>query len=155
MSPSGSDDQSEGSGPERLICSGCGLRVWLEPRGERTCRECGAVLRRFGPLESLVDRFFAPPDQVDSPAYRRHVQLVEALWTRDNRGREYYDILRPRVSYSRFERAVTELICRGLAEGWAELRLPKGPVPDEAAYELAFVDLDRFVGEMTRLFERR
>lgn len=155
MSTSPSDVRSEGGGPERLICNGCGLRVWLEPGGERSCRECGEVLRRFGPLESLVDRFFAPPDQVDSPAYRRHVQLVEALWTRDNRGREYYDILKPRMSYSRFERAVTELICRGLAEGWAELRLPRAPIPDDDAYELAFVDLERFVGEMTRLFERR
>ena len=141
--------------PERLICSGCGRRVWIEPGAERACVECGDVLRRFGPLESLVDRYFAPPDQVDAPAYRRHVQLVEALWNRDNRGREYYDILRPRMSYGRFERAVTELICQGLAEGWAELRLPKAPVPDDDAYELAFVDMQRFVDEMTRRFERR
>jgi hypothetical protein len=141
--------------PERLICNACGFRVWLEPGDERVCRECGGPLRHFGPLEGLVDRFFAPPDQVDSQLYRRHVQMVEALWTRENRGREYYEILRPRMSYSRFERVVTELVCRGLEEGWAELHMPRAPVPDDDAYALVFPEPDRFVSEMTRLFERR
>ena len=141
--------------PERLICHSCGLRVWLEPGQERTCRECGGRLRHFGPLEGLVDRFFAPPDQVDSELYRRHVQMVQALWTRDNRGREYYDILKPKLSYGRFEKIVTDLICRGLEEGWVELHLPRAPVPDDNAYKLVFADPDRFAMEMTALFERR
>jgi hypothetical protein len=138
---------------ERFICHSCGQRAWVDAGQERTCAECGGYLRHFGPLEGLVDRFFAPADQVDSQLYRRHIQMIEALWTRDNRGREYYDILRPRLSYSRFEKMVTELICRGLEEGWAELRLPRAPIPDDDAYCLTFVDTDRFVAEMTRLFE--
>jgi hypothetical protein len=139
--------------PERLICHGCGLRVWLEPDEARVCRECGGYLRHFGPLEGLVDRFFAPPDHVDSVLYRRHLQMVEALWTQDNRGREYYEILRPKLSYSRFEKMVTELVCRGLYQGWAELLIPRSPVPDDAAYRLVFNDPDRFADEMAALFE--
>jgi hypothetical protein len=144
-----------GSGPERLICHTCGQRVWLSPGEDRTCAECGGYLRHFGPLEGLVDRFFAPADQVDSQLYRRHLQMIQALWTQDNRGREYFEIIRPRVSYGRFEKIVTELICRGLDEGWAELILPRAPIPDDSAYHLVFKDPDRFVDEMTRLFEPR
>jgi hypothetical protein len=79
--------------------------------------------------------------------------MVEALWTKDNRGREYFDILKPKMSYGRFEKLVTELVCRGLREGWAELHIPPAPVPTDDAYELT-IDPDRFVAEMTALFER-
>lgn len=117
------------------------------------CAECGGRLRRFGPLEGLVDRLFGPPDQIDSELYRRHLQMVELLWTQDNRGRQYYDILKPRIGYGRFVKLVTELVCRGLDEGWAELVLPPNPVPDDRAYKLVFPDPDRFAQEMARLFQ--
>lgn len=139
----------------RLICASCGQRFWLPAGGERVCAECGGYLRHFGPLEGLVDRFFAPPDQIDSQLHRRHLQMVELLWTQDNRGREYYDIIRPKMAYGRFVKVVTELVCRGLEEGWAELVLPPAPVPDDRAYKLVFSDPDRFAAEMTKLFEKR
>lgn len=143
---------SEYPAPERLICNDCGQRFWVERGGERICVECGGRLRHFGPLEGLLDRFFAPPELIDSQLYRRHLQMVELLLTRDDRAREFYDILRPKMSYSRFVKVVTELVCRGLHEGWAELELPPGPVPDDRAYNLVFRDPDRFVTELTRLF---
>jgi hypothetical protein len=143
------------SPPERLICHACGQRFWIQVGDERTCRECGGRLRHFGPLEGLVERFFAPDDLVDSRLYRYHLRMVEALWTRDNRGREYFEILRPRMSYGRFEKLVTELICEGLRDGWAELRVPPAPVPSDDAYELVFRDEARFVAEMTARFESR
>ena len=144
---------SSANEPERLICSECGQRAWIQPGVERSCAECGGYLRHFGPLEGLVERFFGPPDQVDSLLHHRHVQMVELLWTRDDRGREYYDIIRPKMGYGRFVKLVTELVCRGLEEGWAELILPRAPVPDDRAYKLVFPDPNRFVAEMTRLFE--
>jgi hypothetical protein len=149
-----SDSTATSSQPERLICHTCGQRVWLEAGRERACSECGGYLRHFGPLEGLVDRFFAPPDQVDSQLHHRHVQMIELLWTQDNRGHEYYDIIRPKISYGRFVKVVTDLVCRGLEEGWAELILPPTPIQDDRAYKLVFRDPDRFVHEMTRLFER-
>ena len=138
----------------RLICHACGQRFWLSADQERACPECGGYLRHFGPLEGLVDRFFGPGELVDSQLYKRHLQMIEALWTRDGKGREYYEILRPKLSYSRFEKQVTELVCRGLREGWAELKLPLAPVPDDAAYRLE-LDVDRFVAELTAHFEIR
>ena len=138
--------------PDRLICHACGQRVWLEPGTVRTCRECGGPLRPFGPLEGLVDRLFAPADQVDSQLYRRHLQMIEALWTRHGKGREYYDILKPRMSYSRFEKAVTDLLCRGAEEGWVRFVLPPAPTADESAYRLEFDDDERFVAELDALF---
>jgi hypothetical protein len=138
----------------RLICHTCGQRFWQPADQERVCPECGGYLRHFGPLEGLVDRFVAPGDQVDSQLYKRHLQMIEALWTRDGKGREYYEILRPKLSYSRFEKEVTELVCRGLREGWAELRLPRAPVPSDDAYSLE-LDVERFVAEMTALFDGR
>jgi hypothetical protein len=48
---------------------------------------------------------------------------------------------------------VTELVCRGLYQGWAELLIPRSPVPDDAAYRLVFNDPDRFADEMAALFE--
>src|SRR5947207_703010 len=66
---------------QRLICHSCGQRFWVEPGEPRRCAECGGFLRHFGPIEGLVDRFFAPGEQVDSVLYRRHLQMVEALWT--------------------------------------------------------------------------
>jgi hypothetical protein len=150
-----SDQPQYTTQPERLICHGCGQRFFLETGQERICTECGGYLRHFGPLEGLVDRFFGPGIQVDSLLYRRHRQMVELLWSADNRGREYYEILKPKVSYGRFERLVTDLVCRGLEEGWAELHLPPSPVPDDAAYRLHFPDPDRFASELAALFDGR
>lgn len=100
-----------------------------------------------------MDRFLAPPDMVDSRMYHRHMQLVELIWTAEDRGREYYEIIRPKgVSYSRFVKEVTALVCRGLEEGWLELRLPASPVPSDAAYGMIVHDTDRFVDEMAGLF---
>src|SRR5436305_3147610 len=149
------DPETSDSEPERLICSECGQRAWVQPGQARSCSECGGYLRHFGPVEGLVERFFGPPDQVDSLLHRRHVQMVELLWTQDNKGREYYDIIQPRVSYGRFVTLVTNLVCRGLEEGWAELVLPRAPIPDDQAYRLVFPDPNRFVEEMTRLFDSR
>lgn len=145
--------------PLRLICDACGQRTWSEPGQEYRCVECGGQLRRFGPLEGLWERLFAPPDMVDSRLYHRHLQLVELAWTADGRGREFFEILKPKgVSYSRFTRDVTQLVCRGLREGWVSLRLPPAPVPDDAAYGLEIHDMDRFVDGMAGLYtpgERR
>jgi hypothetical protein len=139
---------------ERLICAECGHRLWLAVEGPTPCPDCGGELRRMGPFESFVDRWFAPPDMHASDLHRRHMQLVELLWTVDGRGREWYEIVNPkRVSYSSFVKRVNPLICRGLEEGWIVAKLPRAPVPSDAAYGLEIKDTDRFVDELGRLFE--
>lgn len=137
----------------RVICSECGYRLWLDDGKAARCTECGGELRQMGPLEGFVDRWFAPPDMGSSDMYRRHLQLVELLWTANGRGREYYEIVNPkRVSYSAFVRRVNALVCRGLEEGWIEPSIPPAPVPSDDAYGLTIKDPDRFVEEMGRLF---
>jgi hypothetical protein len=107
----------------------------------------------MGPFEAWVDRWFAPPDMHASDMHRRHMQLVELLWTADDRGREWYDIVSPKkVSYSAFVKRVNPLICRGLEEGWIVARIPKAPVPSDSAYGLDVLEPERFVDELERLF---
>lgn len=139
--------------PLRVICANCGQRSWLGTADAPTCPECRGDLRQMGPFEAFVDRWFAPPDMLDSNMHRRHLQLVELLWTADNRGREWYEIVSPKkVSYSSFVKRVNALVCRGLQEGWIVSHIPIAPVPDDAAYSLTVADPDRFVDEMGRLF---
>jgi hypothetical protein len=140
--------------PLRVICSGCGQRSWLQDGEAPVCEECAGELRQMGPFEAFVDRWFAPPDMRASDMYRRHLQLVELLWTADGRGREFYEIVNPkRVSYSSFVKRVNALVCRGLEEGWIEANLPRAPIADDRAYGITIKDPDRFVDEMGRLFE--
>jgi hypothetical protein len=138
---------------ERLICAECGHRLWLAVDGPTPCPDCGGELRRMGPFEAWVDRWFAPPDMHASEMHRRHMQLVELLWTVDGRGREWYEIVNPkRVSYSSFVKRVNPLICRGLEEGWIVATIPPAPVPSDLAYGLEIKDPDRFADELGRLF---
>ena len=140
---------------ERAICDQCGARGWLEPGEIRVCSECGGPYRRMALLEGLVDRWFAPPAQHISEFYPRHLKLIELMWTAEGRGREMYEALQPqKVSYAQFVTRTTQLVVRGLAEGWIEADLPVAPTVDDEQYQLRFVDPDRWAEELTELFSR-
>ena len=137
----------------RAICNVCGARSWLEPGETRRCSECGGPYRRMALLEGLVDRFFAPPAQHVSEFYPRHLKLIELIWTADGRGRETYEALAlEKVSYTQFVRRATQVIVRGLAEGWIEVDLPAAPTMDDATYRMRFVDPERWADELTATF---
>ncbi|MFN0072636.1 MAG: hypothetical protein ACKVVP_14225 [Chloroflexota bacterium] len=121
---------------------------------EGVCSECGGSLRKPGRLERIVDGLLAPTEHV-SPAYHRHLQLVQELWTADGRDSELYAALRPRMSLSKFSSQVTDLVIRGIEEGWIELHLPVAPVNDDAAYWIEFKDPERFADEIAMLFPAR
>jgi hypothetical protein len=106
-------------------------------------------------LEGLVDRWFAPPTQHVSEFYPRHLKLIELIWTADGRGQAMFEAVAPeRVSYSQFVTRATEVVVRGLAEGWIEIELPRAPVEDDAAYGVRFLDPDRWADELTAAFGR-
>jgi hypothetical protein len=108
----------------------------------------------MAPLEGLVDRWFAPPAQHISELYPRHLKLVQLMWTGEGRGREMYAALGPtKVSYAQFVNLATQLVVRGLAEGWIEADIPAAPTPDDEAYRIRFVDPERWADELTALFE--
>jgi hypothetical protein len=141
---------------KRLICNGCGGRPDDNGVANPTCTQCGGELRQMGRLEGLVDRWFAPPQQQVSELHHRHVQMIELMWTADNRAHQLYLSVQPRgVSYSRFISRVTQLVCRGIEEGWVQVRIPTVPVPDDSAYLLTFLDPERFADEVLKVFPKQ
>jgi hypothetical protein len=104
-------------------------------------------------LEGLVDRWFAPPAQHVSELYPRHLKLIELMWTAEGRGRETYEALGlERVSYTQFVTRATQVVVRGLAEGWIEADVPAAPTADDSAYRIRFVDPERWADELTAAF---
>src|ERR1700704_2448337 len=137
----------------RAICNRCGARGWLEPGEVRTCAECGGPYRPMALLEGLVDRLFAPPAQHVSEFYPRHLKLIELMWTADGRGRATFDAMAlEKVSYSQFVTKATQVVARGLAEGWIEVDLPSAPTLDDTAYQVRFVDAERWADELAAAF---
>jgi hypothetical protein len=143
-------DQAE---PRRAICNRCGARVWLPPGDQRVCPECGGPYRAMGPLEGVVDRWFAPPAQHVSEFYPRHLKLIELMWTSQGRGRETYEALKlDKVSYAQFVTRATPVVLKGLAEGWIVAKIPPAPSEEDGAYDIEFLDPDRWAEELTIAF---
>ena len=104
-------------------------------------------------LEGLVDRWFAPPAQHVSEFYPRHLKLIELMWTAEGRGREMYAALAlDKVSYSQFVSRATQVVVRGLAEGWIEADIPAAPTDEDEGYRIRFVDPERWADELTAAF---
>jgi hypothetical protein len=142
-----------GAGAKRAICDRCGARGWLRPGEARECTECGGPYRPMAPLESLVDRWFAPPTQHVSEFYPRHLKLIELMWTARGRGRETYEALAlEKVSYTQFVTRATRVVLKGLAEGWIVARLPPAPTENDDVYDVIFSDPDRWAEELTAAF---
>ncbi len=106
-------------------------------------------------LEGLVDRWLAPPPQQVSELYPRHLKLIELMWTAEGRGRETFEALGlTKVSYSQFVNRATQLVVRGINEGWIEVDFPHAPTNDDERYQVRFVDPGRWADELTILFAR-
>ena len=86
-----------------------------------------------------------------SPLESKHRQLLKLIWTRNGMGEQYYRVLGPDMSYSRFEARMTRLMEQGAAEGWVRFIIPLAPTDDESAYRLEFVDEERFIQELEAL----
>ena len=107
----------------------------------------------MAPLEGLIDRWFAPPAQHVSELYPRHLKLIELMWTSGGFARATYEALAlEKVSYSAFVSRATQIVLRGLAEGWIEADIPPAPVDDDQAYRVRFIDPDRWAVELTAAF---
>lgn len=102
-------------------------------------------------LLRLFRREYHPETEIQ----KRHRQMIELIWSRQGMAERYYVTMQPKgVSFGAFVRQVTDLICRGAAEGWIAIRIPLAPTFDEDAYQVEFPDPERFVAEMEALFAR-
>jgi hypothetical protein len=59
------------------------------------------------------------------------------------------------MSLSKFTSSVTELVIRGIEEGWIELHIPTALINDDNAYWVEFRDSDRFADELALMFPPR
>ena len=92
---------------------------------------------------------------VSSGLASRHRTLIKMIWTANGMGERYFKALEPGVSYSKFETDVTDFVCRAAAEGWVKVVLPPSPIgANEQSYKLEIDDEDRFVLEMSALFQQ-
>lgn len=131
-------------------CSRTILSPDLGP-GDR-CPHCGGPTRRISWLTAAL-RKVGQGTGTRSDIQQQHLQLIQAIWTADGMGQRYFAICQPGgMYYSRFVRQVTELICRGLEEGWVELQLPVQPLVPGGEYRLVYRDPERFVHELQLLF---
>lgn len=138
----------------RVICNRCGARSWLPWGEQRNCLECGGAYRSMGVLEGLVDRFFAPPEHRVSEFYPRHLKLIELMWTAEGRGQATWEALElDRVSYTQFVPRATDVVVKGLREGWITAEIPAGPMEDDSLYRVRFTDPDRWADELAAAFE--
>jgi hypothetical protein len=117
-----------------------------------TCPACGGPTSRISWLTAAL-RKVGQGTANRSEVQQKHLHLIEAIWTADGMGQRYFEICQPgSMYYSRFVRRVTELICRGIEEGWIILVLPVNPLAPNARYAIEYPDPDRFVRELLALY---
>lgn len=133
-----------------LWCDTCRRSYRHEDTTDSTCPVCGTETRQMGKFSAIV-RGLMSNELAASPLETRHRQLVRLIWTANGMGEQYYRVLAPDLSYSRFEAKVTDLLCRGAEEGWVRFAIPPAPRSDESAYKLEFENEDRFVAELNAL----
>ena len=116
------------------------------------CPVCGQRAARISWLTAALRKVPQGPAR-RSDLQQKHLQLIQAIWTADGMGQRYFEICQPGgVYYSRFVRRVTELICRGIEEGWIGLTLPQQPLGPDPRYAIEYRDPERFVRELQALF---
>jgi len=117
------------------------------PRGHDNVVPVG----RFG---GLIKGFIAAGGiEERSEAQTRHRQLIHALWSQNERDQQFFQLLTPPVSLSKFVRRMDELHLRGVDEGWITIVVPHSPFAPASAYAIEYTDPERFVREMYALFD--
>jgi hypothetical protein len=88
-----------------------------------------------------------------SEAQTRHRQMIHALWSQNERDQQFYQLLTPPVSFSRFVKRMDELHLRGVDEGWIRIVMPTSPFAPASAYGIEYRDPERFVRELYALYD--
>ena len=134
-----------------LWCDVCRRSFRHADAPDDACPVCGTQMHPTGKMNAILRGLMAT-ELVASDIRTKHRQLIRLIWTRNGMGEQYYRVLSPDIPYNRFEARVTELLCRGANEGWVTFVIPPAPTGDESAYKVEFVDEERFVAELERMF---
>ena len=133
-----------------LWCAACRRSYSHADAPNGICPVCGGPTREMSRIAAIARGLMAN-ELTTSPLESKHRQLLKLIWTRNGMGEQYYRVLGPDMSYSRFEARMTRLMEQGAAEGWVRFIIPLAPKDDQSAYRLEFVDEERFIQELEAL----
>lgn len=114
------------------------------------CPVCGGEVRAIGKFNAILRGLMAN-ELSPSPLVTKHRQMIKIIWSRNGQGEQYYRLLAPDMSYTKFESEMTKLLSRGAEEGWVQFVIPAAPKDDESAYSMNIVDEDRFLAAIQAL----
>lgn len=127
-----------------LWCDTCRRSYDHEDAVNGACPVCGSEVRAIGKFNAILRGLMAN-ELTPSPFVSKHRQLVKLIWTRNGMGEQYYRVLAPEISYSKFETEMTKLLCEGADAGWVEFVMPPSPKDDESLYMMKVLDENRFL----------
>ena len=109
-----------------LWCTRCRRSFSHDDAPDAECPVCGNAIQPVGKWSAIVRGLMS--QELSAPEIKtKHRQLVRMIWTRNGMGEQYYRVLEPGIPYNRFEARVTDLLCRGAEEGWAQFIMPPAP----------------------------
>lgn len=127
-----------------LWCDSCRRSFDHNDAPNDVCPMCGSEMRAIGKFSAILRGLMAN-ELTPSPIVSKHRQLVKLIWTRNGMGEQYYRVLAPDMSYSKFEGEMTKLLCQGADEGWVEFIMPSSPKDDESMYSMKIVNEEMFL----------
>lgn len=133
-----------------LWCASCRRSYTHADAPNGTCPVCSRQTQAIGKFSAIL-RGLMSNELAPSPIVSKHRQLVKLIWTHNGMGEQYYRVIAPDMSYSKFESAVTEILCQGAEDGWVRFSIPPAPREDESQYKLELVDEDRFIEALQSL----
>jgi hypothetical protein len=133
-----------------LWCDSCRRSFTHTDAPDGACPVCGKDAQAIGKISAIL-RGLMSNELAPSPIVSKHRQLVKLIWTHNGMGEQYYRVIAPEMSYTKFESAVTEILCTGAEEGWVRFSIPPAPRDDESHYRLELVDEDRFITALEAL----
>jgi hypothetical protein len=144
--------EGDGVAKTYLWCSACRRSFDDSDVIDNRCPLCGAEMRRVGWVAAFLRGMMAQ-ELVASGLPTRHRAMIRMVWTANGMGERYYRALSPPVPYSKFEAAVTDMVCRAAADGWVRVVLPASPIgAGDGDYRIEIDDEERFIEEMAALF---
>lgn len=133
-----------------LWCDNCRRSFDHNDAPNGTCPVCHKPVQPIGKFNAILRGLMAN-EMSPSPIASKHRQIVKLIWTRNGMGEQYYRVLAPEMTYSKFESAMTKLLSTGADEGWVEFVIPAAPKDDESLYKMNVLDENRFLEALQTL----